>query len=124
MPKFERVCPECGASNSYNVSNCVKCRAPLTGGTAPQTPQPALLSRRMVAALAWRATKFLARKGFNIARDGTKRGIEKVQKRHQEDVKNDTIDADYKVSEWRVWSARTDKEKTAKTERVEWGGKK
>lgn len=124
MSRFERICPECGASNSYNVANCVKCRAPLTGGTASQTPPAALFSRRMVATLAWRATKFLARKGFNIARDGTKRGIEQMQNRNKEDVKNETIDGDLALRDWRVYSTKTVPEKKEKTERASWGSKK
>lgn len=78
----------------------------------------------MVASLAWRATKFLARKGFNLAKDGTKRGIERVQNRNREDVKNETIDADYNLREWRVWSKQADADTAAKTERVTWGSKK
>lgn len=124
MSRFERICPECGASNSYNVANCSKCRAPLTGSTAPQTPPAELFSRRSMANLAWRATKFLARKGFNIAKDGTKRGIERVQNRNKEDIKGETIDADYRLREWRVRGDKVEPEKTVKTEKVSWGPKK
>lgn len=76
-----------------------------------------------MAKLVWRATKFLARTGFSIASNGTKRGIERVQNWQRDDVKNETIDADYRVSDWRVYS-KSEPEKQAKTDRVTWGPKK
>ena len=76
-----------------------------------------------MAKLAWRATKFLARKGFNLASNGTKRGIERVQNWQREDVKHETIDAEYRVSDWRVYS-KSEPETKAKTDRVTWGPKK
>lgn len=74
--------------------------------------------------LAWRATKFLTRTGFNLARDGAKRGIARVQNRKRDDVKNETIDADYTLREWRVWSVKPEQDAQEKTERVNWGPKK
>jgi hypothetical protein len=83
-----------------------------------------LLSRKNMARLAWRATKFVTHWGFNLARRGARRGIERVKQRNQEDVKNETIDGEYKLREWRVWSAQSDKAEQPKTERVSWGSKK
>lgn len=124
MPRFERICPECGASNSFTRSSCFKCHAPLTGLPALPNPPVSPLSRRGIAKLAWRATKFLTRAGFELARRGAESGIERVQQRNKQNVKNETIDADYKLREWRVWSAPSDKTEQAKTNRVNWGSKK
>src|SRR6202521_3035099 len=106
MPRFERICPECGASNSFAQANCVKCRAPLTGQVQAQNPVSSPFTRRGMAKLAWRATKFLTRKGFDLARNGAQRGIEHFQNRNKADVRNETIDAEYKLREWRTWSAK------------------
>ena len=137
MPSFERICPECGASNSYSRTQCVKCRAPLTRlASTPMTP-PELFSRAMMARLAWRATKFLARQGFNLALSSTKRGIDRVQNRNHEDASHEMIEGDFQVKseetapalknrgatgEWRVWTAPPSSEQD-KTTRVSWGKK-
>lgn len=128
MPRFERICPECGTSNSYKQANCVKCRAPLTPTNAAQTPPVEIFSRRGIAKLAWRATKFLTRAGFNFARRGAERGIERVRQHKAVDVKNETIEGEYQVkpratNDWRVWSQEPDTP-TDKTERLRWNSKK
>lgn len=138
MPSFERICPECGASNSFDKTQCVKCRAPLTRPATAPTPPPDLFSRAMLAKLTWRATKFLARQGFKLALSSTKRGIERVQNRNHEDVSHETIEGDFQVKsdetapslqnrgvtgEWRVWTAPPSPEQEATT-RVSWGKKK
>ncbi len=137
MSSFERICPESGANNSFDKTRCVKCRAPLTRPASTEPPPPALLSRAMMANLAWKATKFLARQGFFLAVSGAKRGIGRVQNRNHEDVSKETIEGDFQVKsdetalsirnrgasgEWRVWSAPppTDPDRP----RVTWGKKK
>jgi ribosomal protein L40E len=138
MPQFERICPECGASNSFDKTKCVKCRAPLTRPASAEPPPPALFTRGMIARLAWRATKFFARQGFNLALSGTKRGIDRVQNRNKEDVTHEMIEGDFQVqadqtappeqtrgvtSDWRVWSAPPNAEPD-KVTRLSWGKKK
>jgi hypothetical protein len=91
-----------------------------------------------MANLAWRATKFLARTGFQMALSGTRRGIERLQTRNRQDVKGETIDAEYNVPhedrgastvaperlrDWRVWSAPA-REPEEKPGGVSWGSKK
>lgn len=76
-----------------------------------------------MAKLAWRATKFLTRAGLRLARSSAQRGMEQIQKRTQPDAKNETIDAEYNLREWRVWS-HADPKPTEPTERVHWGPKK
>ena len=122
MPRFERICPECGTSNAFRNSHCDKCRAPLTG-VIQVSPPAAALSRRGVAKLAWRATKFLTRAGFNLARTGAKRGLEQIQNRNTQDVKNETIDADYKLRDWRVWSSKPEPRAPDKSGNISWGKK-
>lgn len=130
MPRYERICPECGASNSFKRTSCVKCGAPLTRLAIPQTPTLSPLSRRGIAKLAWKATKILTRAGFNLAKRGAQTGIDRVrhervrQERKAADVKSETIDGEYKLREWRVWSKGSDKTEQTKTERVHWGSKK
>lgn len=138
MPSFERICPECGASNSIDKTKCVKCRAPLTRPTTAEPPPPALFTRAMMAGLAWKATKFLARQGFNLALSSTKRGIDRVQNRNRHDVSHEMIEGDFQVktdpaapsgknpgitSDWRVYSTPSASEKE-NTVRVTWGKKK
>jgi hypothetical protein len=133
MPRIERICPECGASNSFVRAQCVKCRAPLA--TANRAPAAALFSRRGMAALAWRATKFLARTGLSLAVRGTRRGLERMQTGRREDVKGEMIEGEYRVPhdesvaagetraplrDWRVWSA-TEGGESPGTRRVDWG---
>lgn len=92
-----------------------------------------------MANLAWRATKFLARTGFEIALSGTRRGIERLQTRNRQDVKSETIDAEYDVPradgsastvtrggsrDWRVWSAKPAQEPADKAGQAGWGPKK
>lgn len=108
MPRFERICPECGTGNAFHKTQCGKCHAPLTGAVNSARPAPAPLSRRGVAKLAWRATKFLTRAGFRLARQGVERGVESIQNRNTQDVKNETVDGEYKLREWRVWSAKSE----------------
>jgi hypothetical protein len=99
MSSFERICPQCGTNNEYSRDRCIKCRAPLTAAAASTPPPPPVnyFSRGGMARLAWRATKFFARTGFNLALAGTLRGIENVQNRNKQDVKNEMIDGDYSV---------------------------
>src|SRR4051794_26042670 len=119
MPSFERICPKCGTSNSFNRRNCVKCRAPLTRMAIPQIPPPAAFSRRGMARLAWKATKFLTRTGFNLAKRGAKSGIERVeQQRKAQAIRNETIDAEYRLREWRAGGAASDKAEPPKSEGV------
>ena len=75
MARFERVCPECGTSNAYDKTQCAKCRAPLTGAPASNTPPTPILSRKGAAKLAWRATKFLTVMGATLAWRGAQRGM-------------------------------------------------
>lgn len=124
MPIIERICPECGASNSFAQRSCLKCHTPLTGLPVLQNPRPSPFSRRGIAKLAWRATKFLTRAGFDLARRGAEGGLERIQQRGKQDVKNETIDADYRLRDWRVWSAPSEKTEQAKPHRVNWGSKK
>lgn len=92
----------------------------------------------MLAKLAWRATKFLAREGLNLALSRTRRGIDRVQNRNHEDVSHETIEGDFQVKsdetapspknrgatgEWRVWTAPPAAEQDTPT-RVSWGKKK
>jgi hypothetical protein len=97
MPGFERICPQCGASNSINRTRCVKCRAPLMGAPAASATPEAPLSRGAMTRLAWTATKFFARIGFNLARSGVKRGVERVQHRSGANVRNETVEGEYAV---------------------------
>lgn len=137
MARFERVCPECGASNAYDKAQCSKCRAQLTGAPAPQEPPPAVLSRQGMTKLAWRATKFMTVLGVTLAWRGARRGIERMRERERIGVKDKTIDGDFEIApepapelpenfpptrEWRVWSGSTDEDDTAETETtLHWG---
>lgn len=122
MPRFERICPECGTGNAFRNSRCAKCHAPLTGATQV-SPPAASLSRRGMAKLAWRATKFLTRASINLARTSAKRSLEQIQNRNTQDVKNETIDADYKLREWRVWGAKPEPPSPDKNGDMRWGKK-
>lgn len=139
MARFERICPECGAGNSYDKTQCVKCRAPLTRPPQSLPPPVAALSRRGMAILAWRATKFMTRLGFGLAVRGAQRGVAHVRERNSEDVKNETIDGEYRVTEdstpvlpeepvrlreWRVYTKAPDAAKAQAPERLSWGKKK
>lgn len=124
MPRFERVCPECGTSNAYDKAQCVKCHAPLTGAPASQPPPAPVLSRKTMAKLAWRATKFMTVMGVTLAWRGARRSVEKIRAARSGNVQNTTIEGDYVVPpdetpnapveyfpparEWRVWSGDRD----------------
>lgn len=77
-----------------------------------------------MAVLAWRVTKFLARTGFDLARAGAQRGYAHVQERKHTDVKNELIEGEYQVSEWRTWSKPTDRDTSKQSEPLRWGPKK
>lgn len=138
MPAFERVCPECGTSNALGQAYCAKCRAPLMQQTEPPPRPQSPLSRRGMALLTWRVTKFLARTGFGLARASAARGIERMQNRNKEDVKNETIEGEYSMTPndtdtadarttlrgWRVYSDKPEAAADQKTERLSWGSKK
>lgn len=124
MARFERICPECGASNSFQQTNCVKCRAPLVGQTAAPPTAPEIFSRRGIARLTWRATKFLTRAGVQLAWRGAQGGLARVRERAKTDVKNETIDGEYQISEWRVWSKKPEPDKTERAQPLRWGTKK
>lgn len=133
MPRFERVCPECGASNAYDRTQCVNCRAPLTGAPASNNPPTAYLSRKGMAKLAWRATKFVTVLGIRFAWRGAQRGIERVKEHNRVDVKDATIDGDYLIPqpdapenfpptrEWRVWSGAADDDSSETNTALHWG---
>jgi hypothetical protein len=136
MARFERVCPECGASNAYNKAQCSKCRAPLTGAPISNEPPPALLSRQNMTKLAWRATKFLTVMGMTLAWRGAKHGFEKARERGHENVRGKTIDGDFEPApepapelpqnfpptrEWRVWSGSTDDDNAESNTNLHWG---
>lgn len=55
---------------------------------------------------------------------GIRRGKEYVQNRRQEDVKRETIDAEYKPRDWRVWSRTPEAQSKPESERIRWGTKK
>jgi hypothetical protein len=98
MSSFERICPQCGTGNPLQRTQCVKCRAPLTVTTVPPPPPPTdYLSRRGMARLAWRATKFFARTGFNLAVRSAKRNMHRAPNRNKQNVKSEMIDGDYIV---------------------------
>jgi hypothetical protein len=128
MAKIERICPECGTSNSYTQASCMKCRAPLTPTNTAQTPTP-LLSRRGLAKLAWRATKSLTRAGFHFARRRAENGIERLRQRNFHNVKNELIEGEYEVpppraaNDWRVWSSSPESQAQDEKERLHWGTK-
>ncbi len=135
MARFERVCPECGTSNAYDKTQCAKCRAPLTGAPASNTPPTPILSRKGAAKLAWRATKFLTVMGATLAWRGAQRGIEKIREARSNNVQNETIDGAYIVPgdapepeiqlpptrEWRVWSGDPDDDSTEQKTSLHWG---
>ncbi len=118
MARFERICPNCGASNGYHKAQCAKCRASLTGAP-PQPPAP-LLSRQTALRVAWRATKFMTVMGATLAWHGARRGVEKIRASRRGNAQHATIEGDYVASpaessaasveqfsaarEWRVWS--------------------
>lgn len=91
-----------------------------------------------MALLTWRVTKFLARTGFGLARASAARGIERMQNRNKEDVKNETIEGEYSMTPndtdtadarttlrgWRVYSDKPEVAADQKTERLSWGSKK
>lgn len=87
-----------------------------------------------MAKLAWRATKFLTRAGFNLARRGAASGIERVRSRERArkttDVKNEMIEGEYQVippratSDWRVWKQEQNVPPKDKTERLRWDSRK
>lgn len=97
MPKIERVCPTCGTSNAYARTQCAKCRAPLTGAPASAQPPELFWSRKTMAHLAWRATKFMTVMGATLAWRGAQRGVEKFRATRRHNVQNETIEGDYTV---------------------------
>ena len=135
MARFERVCPNCGTSNAYDKTQCAKCRAPLTGAPASNQPPTDFLSRKGMAKLAWRATKFLTVMGATMAWRGAQRGVEKIREHRSTDVRSETIDGDYIVPsdapetadyfpparEWRVWSGDTDDLTPPNETSLHWG---
>lgn len=139
MARFERVCPECGTSNTYDKAQCVKCRAPLTGARAPQELPAPVLTRKAMAKLAWRVTKFMTVMGVSLAWRGAARGVEKIRESHSGNVKNETIEGDYSVPsadppaappgkfpparEWGTLSGDTDDNSTESKTSLHWGPK-
>jgi len=133
MPRFERICPECGASNAYAKTQCVKCRASLTGAPASNTPLTPFMSRKGMAKLAWRATKFVTVLGIRFAWRGAQRGMDRIKERDRADVKDTTIDGDYLVPqpdapenfpparEWRVWSGTPQGDSDDSDTTLHWG---
>lgn len=89
-----------------------------------------MFSKRGIAKLAWRATKFLTRAGFNLARRGAENGIRRVRNRQTQDVKNEMIEGEYEVpqnraaNDWRLWNGTRETTARDKTERLHWGTKK
>jgi hypothetical protein len=91
-----------------------------------------------MARLAWRATKFFARTGFNLALSRARRSVDRAQNRDKDDVKNETIDGDYSVpsevvnklppqparlNDWRVYSQPSPHADKPDQERIRWGKK-
>ncbi|GIL15721.1 MAG: hypothetical protein BroJett039_08940 [Chloroflexota bacterium] len=135
MTRFERICPNCGASNGYHKAQCAKCRAPLTGAP-PQPPAP-LLSRQTALRVAWRATKFMTVMGATLAWRGARRGIETIRASRRGSAQHATIEGDYVTSpiespaaaaeqfsaarEWRVWSGDSVDDSAAPPTTLRWG---
>lgn len=105
-----------------STTRCPKCGAPLVAGAPPPPPAVSPLSRKAVALLAWRATKFIARWGFNAAVKGARASVERAQHHGDApDPRTETIEGDYTLREWRAWTKPVEPTESERAERITWG---
>lgn len=136
MQNFERVCPHCGASNSYQNARCQNCGSNLnTLQPAANNPNRSLV-KSGGGALVIGATMFLARVGFQLALRGVRAGLERAAARATTprestpsraagtDNPTNAPDREYVLRGWRAWSVDRQGERASGSEKFEWTIKK
>lgn len=133
MSQFERICPKCGTSNTYERSRCSKCGTNLTPLLAPPDQQAiSPLSDMSARGLAFAATMFIARVGFRLLWRGVKFGAAQAMTRantnsadagrspSKSTTTKDNSAPDFVIRGWRSWSVRDGEKKSSGSEKFEW----
>ncbi len=138
MATIERVCPNCGTSNSSQRARCSKCGTTLTNLPARgQSQVPARGQKAEIAGLALSAGALIARAGFRLfVRQVLPRMRGRNQKPSamtidQEPRRNDVErpqsgwpekddSPDYVIRGWRAWSVRRNEDESSGSESFEW----
>ncbi len=125
MEKIERICPNCGTSNSATRARCSKCGTQLINLPASRANNvPSRIEGAGAAALVLSATAFLARTGWRLlAREVLPRVAKELTPKpaSQQIVEPQTEEQpDYVIRGWRVWSSRHGNDPESGSEHFEW----
>ncbi len=137
MATIERVCPNCGTSNSSQRARCSKCGTPLTNlPVRGQSQVPARSQKVELAGLALSAGALIARAGFRLF---VKQVLPRMRQRRRASTM--TVDQeprradverqqsgwpekddspDYVIRGWRAWSVRRNDDESSGSESFEW----
>ncbi len=125
MEKIERICPNCGTSNAYERTRCVRCGSSLTTLPASRPSNlPTRIEGASAAALVLAASAFIARVGWRLfAREVLPRAIRGLtQKPTSEQVVDQSREEPpaYVIRGWRAWSMHRGGDRSSGAEQFEW----
>ena len=125
MATVERICPNCGTSNSQEQVHCVRCGTNLIRLPAERASQlPARLEGAGVAAIVLGATAIIARAGLEVLALQLLARVSRstLAKAPPSAAANRSqqIQPDYVVRGWRAWSIRDGERNTSGSEQFEW----
>lgn len=125
MQEIERVCPNCGSTNPYVRSQCVRCGANLTNLPArSQLNSPARFEGAGTAALVLAASAFIARAGLRLfVRQVLPRFAKGLQPKPASLQTVDQAPEEQPglvIRGWRAWHVRSGTDRSSGSEHFEW----
>ncbi len=131
MNQTERICPNCGASNSYDRARCARCGTNLTTLPARQAPRlPTRWTGPGTTALVAGALAFAGRTGLWLVRNHVLPRVAKsitrpptAKAKAEPSNKPEPVreeEPDYTIRGWRVWSYRRGDDQASGSEQFEW----
>ncbi len=129
MSALERICPNCGATNAAERTNCVRCNTNLiTLSARGRSNLPARLDNKQVAVFVLGASALIARVGVNLlARAILPRLLRGAALKRTSPAGEQPVSVnrpDYVVRGWRAWSVQRGEERSSGSEQFEWRIKK
>lgn len=129
MSALERICPQCGTTNSADRTHCVRCNTNLiTLSARGQSSLPARLENPQAAVFVLGASALIARIGLNLlARAVLPRLVRGVSLKRTPPARKEPSSVeqpDYIVRGWRSWRIQRGEDRSSGSEQFEWRIKK